>query len=551
MWGRALASSLLRRWGVVCASLALSAAVPALGQHAALTPHVPDPVAGGVAPMVGRVPAQQRVSLAISLPLRDEDGLVRFLADLYDPQSSNYRHYLSVQEFADRFGPTESDYTALQSFAQMNGLRVVDRMANRMVLDIEGPSANVESALHVTMGVYQHPTEARTFYSADREPTLSLDVPVLHISGLDNFDLPIAKNHIAPSSVRSNTIKGSGPGGSYLGSDLRTAYYGSGSLNGTGQTLAIFAFKGYNINDIDTYFNHANESLNVPIKGISVNGASLNCGAGCNDVEQALDIEQAISMAPGLSQLSVYVGASNVSIFSKMASDNTAKTISCSYGWAKNQSVLDPIFEQMAAQGQSVFVATGDQGSGTAANVVWPADDAWVTAVGGTVLTTNGAGGPWQSETGWANSAGMPSKNNIPIPSYQQFAGVITSSNHGSTTLRNIPDVASESNASQYMCGNGVCRDFGGGTSYAAPLWAGLIAMANQQAVANGDSYIGFLNPTIYGIGTGSSFGSDFHDITSGSNGGYSAVAGYDLVTGWGSPQGVNLINALAPAKRK
>jgi hypothetical protein len=95
------------------------------------------------------------------------------------------------------------------------------------------------------------------------------------------------------------------------------------------------------------------------------------------------------------------------------------------------------------------------------------------------------------------------------------------------------------------LCANGVCREQGGGTSYAAPLWAGLTAMMNQQALANGGSTVGFLNPALYAIGTGSIYGSDFHDITTGSNGQYSAVTGYDLVTGWGSPNGPNLINTL------
>jgi subtilase family serine protease len=117
--------------------------------------------------------------------------------------------------------------------------------------------------------------------------------------------------------------------------------------------------------------------------------------------------------------------------------------------------------------------------------------------------------------------------------------------NHGSETLRNYPDVASESKYRQYVCANGICREQGGGTSYAAPLWAGLTAMMNQRALANGRSTVGFLNPALYDIGTGTSYDSDFHDITSGSNGKYKAVTGYDLVTGWGSPKGPDLINAL------
>jgi len=122
---------------------------------------------------------------------------------------------------------------------------------------------------------------------------------------------------------------------------------------------------------------------------------------------------------------------------------------------------------------------------------------------------------------------------------------VITSLNHGSTALRNIPDVAAEANTNQYSCFDGFCGGENGGTSYAAPQWAGFIAMANQRAVARGEETLGFLNPALYAIGTSANYDLDFHDIVSGNNGKYSAVTGFDLVTGWGSPTGVRLIRAL------
>jgi subtilase family serine protease len=525
------------------------AAIAQAEPHALMTRHVPDAVPSGVAPFVGLIPGAQRLSLALSLPLRNEAQLDDLLQNLYDPESPSYHDYLSVEEFAARFGPTEADYAAIVDFVERNGLTVIDKSANRMVLDVEGPAASIEEAFHITLAVFQHPTQNRTFYAPDREPSVDLDVSLLHISGLDNFSVPVAKNISLSGTV--GKVTGSGPGGSLLGSDVRTAYYGAGSLNGAGQSLGLFEYTGYEMSDIYSYFNNAGESLSVPIENVSINGAMIGCPpASCNDTEQALDIEQAISMAPGLSKLIVYVGKSNVSILSRMASDNTAKQLSCSWGWTDNEGTLDPIFKEMMAQGQSLFVATGDQGSSTAANVTWPSDDPYVTAVGGTVLTTNGAGGSWESETGWSGSAGMPSKNGVPIPSYQQLSGVITSANRGSKTLRNIPDVASAS-VKLYICSNGNCRDQGAGTSFAAPQWAGITAMVNQHRLANGEAPIGFLNPTLYSIGTGSSFDSDFHDITSGSNGRYSAVVGYDLITGWGSPKGVNLIDALAPLPKK
>ncbi len=550
---KTLGVSLWQMAALLCTStLFFAAATAQAEQRPTMTSHVPEAVSSGLAPLVGHLPSAQRLSLAISLPLRNEAELDDLLQRIYDPQIPSYHQYLSVQEFAGRFGPAEADYAAVLRFAQANGLAVIDTAANRMVVDVEGPAANIESALHVTLGVYQHPTENRTFYAPDREPALDLDVPLLHISGLDNFTLPHAKS-IRSSQEKGETGKtsGSGPGGNFIGSDMRAAYYGSGSLTGTGQSVGLFEYAGYELSDVKNYFTKVKQPLNVPIHGVSLNGVSLNCPPKtCDDAEQVLDIEVAISMAPGLSQVVVYVGNSDVSIFNQMAVDNTSKQLSCSWGWSDDEGSLDPIFKEMAVQGQSVFVATGDQGSGTAANVVWPADDPYVTAVGGTDLTTNGPGGSWKSETGWSGSAGMPSKNKIPIPHYQKLKGVINSLNHGSKTLRNIPDVAAESNTNQYSCYDGGCFGGNGGTSYAAPQWAGLTAMANQQAVAGGGSTLGFLNPRLYRIGTGSSYDSDFHDITSGSNGQYSAVTGFDLVTGWGSPNGPNLINSLVGSAR-
>jgi subtilase family serine protease len=539
-----IAPALPRQLLAVSFALTLLMAVTAQAQRPTLTTHLPQAVSSGVAPLVGHLPATQRLSLAISLPLKDEAGLDQFLQQIYDPQSPDYHHYLSVEEFAERFGPNASDYAAVVDFARANGLDVVDTAENRMVLDVEGPAASIERGFHVSLNLYQHPTENRTFYAPDREPSVDLDVPLLHISGLDNYTLPRAKNIRAAGTGAKNS--GSGPGGDFVGSDLRAAYYGSGLLDGSGQSVGLFELAGYEVSDVQTYFQKLNQPLNVPINGVSVNGASLNCPpSSCDDSEQVLDIEISISMAPSLSQVIVYVGNKDVSIFNKMAAQNAAKQLSCSWGWSDDESSLDPIFKEMAAQGQTVFVATGDNGSGTPGDVVWPADDPYVLAVGGTDLVTSGPGGPWASETGWNGSAGSPSKNGIPIPYYQKLKGVVNSTNGASSTLRNYPDVSAEANTNQWSCYDGGCFEGNGGTSYAAPQWAGITAMANQQAVAEGDATLGFLNPSIYKIGVGSNYDVDFHDITSGSNGKYTAVPGYDLVTGWGSPQGRALINGL------
>jgi kumamolisin len=257
---------------------------------------------------------------------------------------------------------------------------------------------------------------------------------------------------------------------------------------------------------------------------------------------------QAIGMAPGLASLVVYVGSTDTAIISAMTTHNPLPTtIGCSWGWTPaDSSTLDPYFKRMAAQGQNFFAASGDSSTWSSKNEAWPADDAYVVSVGGTDLVTASAGGPWQSETAWVDSGGGISPDKIAIPAWQQLAGVINSSNKGSTTLRNGPDVSANANFTFYTCSDqkACLANQYGGTSFAAPMWAGYIALVNQQLVADGKPTIGFINPTIYAQNITSAYATDFHDITSGTSGSYAATTGYDLVTGWGSPT-PNLIEAL------
>src|SRR6202034_2322204 len=116
-----------------------------------------------------------------------------------------------------------------------------------------------------------------------------------------------------------------------------------------------------------------------------------------------------------------------------------------------------------------------------------------------------------------------------------------------SKTYRNGPDVWWNANFTFYVCADQTpctANEYGS-SSFAAPMWTGYLALVNQQAVANGNPSVGFINPTLYSIGLSSNYDTDFHDVTSGSNG-YSATTGYDLATGWGSPNGAGLIAALA-----
>ena len=527
-----------------------------------LTRHVREVTRSGAAKPIAHLPADQIMRLDVVLKLRDQSGLDSFLKELYDPNSPSYRHFLTVSEFTERFGPSQTEYDAVVHFVQVNGFEVVGGTRDGMDVQIEGSVATIERAFHVTVGVYQHPTENRAFYAPDREPTTDLAFPLWHISGLDNYSIPhsmyvkksdYAKAHgIEAEAVVSHATTGSGPSASFLGSDMRAAYYGGTALTGAGQNLGLLEYYGTDLTDLTAYFTNAHQTNNVPVTLLSTDGTSTSCiYPSCDDTEQTLDMTQAIGMAPGLSSLVMYIGSTDTAIISAMTTHNPLPTtIGCSWGWTPaDPSTLNPYFEKMAAQGQNFFAASGDSSTWSSRNEAWPADNAYVVSVGGTDLVTASAAGPWQSETAWSDSGGGISPDGIAIPSWQQLSGVINSSNKGSTTLRNGPDVSANANFTFYVCADQTtctANEYGG-TSFATPMWAGYIALVNQQLAANGDPTIGFINPTIYAQNVTSVYDTDFHDITSGTSGSYSAVTGYDLVTGWGSPNGTGLINALAP----
>ncbi len=512
-----------------------------------LTHHVREATLNGQAQYIGPLPATQSMRLVVALPIRNQAGLDNFLKEVYDPSSGSYRQFLTVEQFTARFGPSQQDYDEVIRFAETHGFTVVGTSRNRLNLDVVGSVAAVEAAFHVTMGVYDLPTENRTFYAPDKEPTTDLAVRLWHISGLDNYSIP-RPAIVHRDGLHSEATTGSGPGSSFLGSDMRAAYYEGTALTGTGQSLGLLEYYGTDLTDLSTYYSNVHQTNNVPITLLSTDGTSTSCVyPSCDDTEQTLDMTQALGMAPGMSSLVMYVGSTDAAIFNAMATHNPLNAqLSSSWTWSPaDPSTDNPYFEEFSAQGQNLFQAAGDSGKWTSSSEIYPADDVYITSVGGTDLDTSSAGGPWSSETAWVDGGGGISPDKFAIPSWQVTAANGCSS--CSKTYRNGPDVSANANFTFYVCADQTtCTENEyGGTSFAAPMWAGYLALVNQQAVANGNHTVGFINPSLYTIGGGSSYDTDFHDVTSGSNG-YSATVGYDLATGWGSPNGSGLITALA-----
>jgi uncharacterized repeat protein (TIGR03803 family) len=495
----------------------------------------------------------KRLNLSISLPLRDRPGLTNLLQQIYDPASPNFRHYLTPQQFTQKFGPTEEDYQAVVGFAKSHGLLVTALHSNRTLVSVKATVADIERTFHVKLSDYQHPTESRTFYAPDVEPSIDLKTPVLGVSGLDNFVVPHPCLKAHPLGPGAHAQTGTGPGGSYFGDNFRAAYAPGVAQTGTGQIVGLWEFEsGYYQSDITAYESQAGLP-NVPVTAVLLDGYGGGPGEGNDEV--SLDIEQAIAMAPGLAGVFVYEGSTTDDILSAMVDANQVKQFSASWTYPVD-SESDQLWLQMATQGQSYFNASGD-GDAYSGQPATPTDDPNITVVGGTALSTATAGGAWSSETVWnegsdEGGSGGGISTDVLIPTWQQ--GISMTANMGSTVYRNLPDVAMIAEDVYITFGEGDSES-GDGTSCATPLWAAFTALMNQLALENNEPVVGFLNPSVYAIGKGSnalSYTTLFHDITTGNNESSSspnkfvAVTGYDLCTGWGTPTGSNLIMAIA-----
>ena len=220
----------------MCGTLLLSAGFAQAAGQKILTGHVPAVTAHLAA--LGNLAGSTRLNLAIGLPLRNQDALTNLLRQIYDPASPNYHHYLTPEQFTEQFGPTAQDYQAVIAFAKTNGFTVTGTYSNCVLVDVSGAVTDVQNAFHVTMKVYQHPTEARTFYAPDTEPSVDANLPVLGVQGMNNYIQPQPMSHKIPASA-IHPAAGSGPGGTYMGSDFRKAYVPDTTLNGSGQIVGL------------------------------------------------------------------------------------------------------------------------------------------------------------------------------------------------------------------------------------------------------------------------------------------------------------------------
>ena len=519
----------------------MAAATPAFaaqnpGPRIQLRNNVVPAVVGRTA--TGTVASSQQISLTLGLAPSDQAGLAAFIDAVSDPASPLYKHYLTVQQFAASYGASASAVGAVTSYLQSEGLTVGTEYANHLAVDVTGTAQQVENAFGVTLNTYHDAATKRDFYANATNPTVpaSIASDIVSVAGLSSYGIRkhySAATKVSPSVAAQATadITPTKARGAYnLTSPISSGY------NGSGKTVGLVEFSAYTASNpayYDSYYGLGATAASV----VKVDGGTTDKSG---DVEDELDIEVEYALAPKAT-VKVYEApnsdAGEVALYAALVS-NDVNVISSSWGiYESGESSADMSsdntdFEEAAAQGQSVYSASGDSGAddnGSSLSVDFPASSPYVTGVGGTTLSVTSANA-WSSETAWSDSGGGYSSD-FATPSFQ------TSVN--STGKRAVPDVAADAdpNSGWLIYTEGSWEEVGG-TSAAAPNWAAFTLDYDTAASDLGGSAFGYANPFIYSVAESSLYSSVFHDITSGSNGGYSAGTGYDEVTGWGSYNG-------------
>jgi pseudomonalisin len=531
--------------------------------------------------LVGRAGPHDRLAMSITLGVRHQEELDGLLAALQQPASPQYHRWLSPQAFAARFAPSTEEYGALAEWLEGEGF-AVRRWENRLRLDFSGSVARVERTFGVRMNYYRN---------AGRIDMANENAPLLPVQFADSVEfMRLNTFPLAKPLVRFRTSGGTvamAPG------DLRTAYNALPALargiDGSGQIVAVVARSDYNDSDVSSFQQQFGDDLPLPTKVFPAGNPGVGAvNSVCSESnylhdpagrqqcihgeegEVLLDVEWANALAPGATVLVDIAGPGagdadiDQSLLDIVNHHLEAKMISISFGACERLDQADSalfgiMYAQAAAQGQTVFVATGDDGAddcgdGRGASVNVLATSPNVTAVGGTALNAifdgDGNATGYLSEAVWNDGKGASGGGRSILfrkPAYQVAPGVPADG------WRDVPDVAllaSPLTPGYFTIVESVVTIVGG-TSAGTPSWAGIAALLNQAGPVEGS---GALNARLYTLAQqqyASGGSGPFHDVVAGDNSldgvtGYAAGVGYDLCAGLGTPDVDLLVRAFA-----
>jgi subtilase family serine protease len=515
--------------------------------------------------------------------------LSAYITSLSNTGSANYHRYLTPAQYATRYGASTSSVAALRAYFKGYGLRATSLSAGHDVLHVTGTTTAIARAFDApleTVRLTDGSLDAHFTSSASLPHALAGDVTA--VAGLDTVT-PLSTNlelsHDVPSVATAGSCPAAGSStgttpnsvGGYTVSQ-QAALYGlntawSAGNTGVGQTIGVYELATYDTSDAQTYFSCY--GLAPTITSVNVDGGPTSQDNADNAPDEAtLDVEETAALAPG-AKVEVYQGTNNASgptdIYTQMASDDSATIITTSWGICEAQTdgaaqAEQTIFQEMAAQGQTVVAAAGDDGSSdcedtssptATAAVDDPASQPYVTGVGGLTVSNLSP----LNETVWNDNctqsdcgAGGGGISTLwSRPSWQVASGI----NAATDTKRLVPDLSVMGDPAtgfiQYYtgAGSGFCHHscsggWGaiGGTSIGAPLVSALIAVAAQACNTPGGR-LGFVNPSLYSMAT-----TGYVDVTTGNNdlysiGQYNAGVGYDMASGLGSPNGAPFFAGL------
>jgi len=497
------------------------------------------------AQVTGAASRDRQLQLAITLSVSSPAALKELIDRLYDPTSPEYRHFLTPTQFADRFAPSRDQYDAVIGFLERSGLRITATYRNRLMIEAHASVSQVESAFGVRINNYARP--GKNFFANDRDPELPASIAPLiaSVSGMENY-LTMRSHARAGSRIvkrrRAATPTGYSPQQIEAAYDFTSVY--RRGIRGAGQTIAIATAGGFDSGDVAAFWQYY--GIGAPsYSTIAVGGSTSSI-----NVESTIDIERSGAMANRATILVYEAVNPQINLFestyNRIVSDNVASVVTTSWGLCEPEmpssyrTADSAIFAEAAVQGQAWFAASGDGGAndcGTGALAVdYPAADPNVVAAGGTTFHfTPGRG--YQTEQAWSGGGGGLS-GAFAQPSYQQGSGVTNAYSNG---MRQLADIAfnSDPDTGYSVYYDGSWSQWGG-TSFAAPHWAAIFALANA---AHG-SRLGAAGPTLYGLANNilAQTYPAFHDVTSGTNGYYDALSYWDFPTGWGTPMVGNLV---------
>jgi kumamolisin len=524
---------------------------------------------------VGPTDPARVISLSISMATPSDAEINRALAAIDDPKSPDYHHYLTPEEYARRFGAPAAALATVERTLRAAGFSVTPPSAGGSLVGAQGTVGQAEALFAVRLSDYRT-AQGDIYYAPDQAPRLPTEWQgaALGVLGLNN------RPALHPAGILRMAQNGEPPPPRLLNpTGLERAYdiapLKLAGLNGEGQTIALPEIDTFNPHDIE-YYDRTYGLNTPPIEVVQVNGGASKAKQVS---ETTLDIQIIHAVAPR-AKIIVYESPADFKSladnFNRIVSDNRAKVVSVSLGgcepaiWqapdlGRNYfTTLNNIFRQAAAQGMTIFVASGDAGAYTChqndpsddqLSASLPSTNPFVTAVGGTALLINNDGS-YYGEAGWEGPlAATGSGGGLSVgylrPDWQTGPGV---DNQYSSNGRQVPDVSAAADpltgyriydSTGGVCSGEDCWVAVGGTSASTPLWASLITLANQRAASNGKPTMGFINPTLYKMGGDSSLKAAFHDVTVGGNLYYPATSNWDYATGWGSPDADRLVAEL------